>query len=102
MSQTSREERHSVAAEAPAAGQPPLIFIPGFPFHPFPNPAATANAKPGYLGVTLDTDQGAQEDGDGKKAEGVGILSVMEDSPAAKAGLREGSRLDASDHRCAS
>jgi hypothetical protein len=81
-------------------GQPPLMFLPGFPFHPLPNMAVAADARPGYLGVQLDVTP-AEEDGaadvkekdQAKKNAGVGIITVMEDSPAAKAGVKEGDRV---------
>ena len=80
-------------AAPPQFGQPPLIFIPGFPFHPFPNPAAIGNATPSYLGVVLDTNPDADENGAEKKNGGVGVLTIIEDSPAAAAGLQEGDRV---------
>jgi len=87
------------AAPAKRLGQPPVIFLPGFPFHPLPNLAAGEDAKPGYLGVQLEItpDDGEaadpKEKDQEKKNAGVGIVSVMEDSPAAKAGVKEGDRV---------
>src|SRR5207244_768675 len=67
---------------------------------PEAGPAAARDAKPGYLGVQLDqTPAGQLQDGDppakerGKNHEGVGIVSVMEDGPAAKAGMKDGDRV---------
>lgn len=64
------------------------------------DPVAAKEAKPGYLGVQLDqTPAGEIEEANpkdkekGKKNEGVGIVSVMDDSPAAKAGLKDGDRV---------
>jgi hypothetical protein len=84
----------------PQAVQPPVIFFPGIPSILLPNPAAQGDVKPGFLGVTLDTavdaqadDANAKEKAGEKKNAGVGILTVIEDSPAAKAGLKEGDRV---------
>ncbi|MEO6738850.1 MAG: PDZ domain-containing protein, partial [Chthoniobacteraceae bacterium] len=90
-----------VQANAIPAGleQPPVIFFPGIPSILLPNPLAKADTRPGFLGVQLDTDGDAQADDDiakngaAKKITGVGITSVIEDSPAAKAGLKDGDRV---------
>src|SRR5207249_57383 len=80
----------------PQTGELPVIFFPGIPFILLPNPAAQGDAKPGYLGVQLETAPVAQADaavakekGLAKKNEGVLILTVIDDSPAAKAGMEE-------------
>lgn len=78
---------------------PPVIFFPGIPSILLPNPAALADAKPGFLGLQLDTtgDEPADDAGEkkdpAKKIAGVGILNVVEDSPAEKAGLKEADRV---------
>ena len=80
--------------------QAPVIFLPGFPTVLLPNPIAQAEAKPGYLGVELDTsgdeapdDADAKDNAVKKKNAGVGILNVVADSPAEKAGLKEGDHV---------
>jgi hypothetical protein len=99
-----RIQMNGVRAQATAAGaldagarlrflQAPAILFPGIPSILLPNPAVLADAKPGYLGVHLDTDGDAQADAKDKKNTGVGITSVTEDSPGAKAGLKEGDRV---------
>ena len=81
------------------AAHPPVIFFPGIPSILLPNPAALADVKPGFLGVQLDTDGDAQADDAGEKKDparkivGVGIAIVVADSPAEKAGLKEGDRV---------
>ena len=79
--------------KAPKLGQPPMLFIPGFPFHPLPNVAAAKAAKPGFLGVTFDITGGGAEEGDAKKTAGVSVLNVVQDTPAAKAGMKDGDRV---------
>lgn len=78
---------------------PPVILLPGIPYIPLPNPLAKWDTRPGYLGVVLDTDtdqeaaeEGAKNDAP-KKITSVGIGSVVNDSPAEKAGLKEGDRV---------
>ena len=84
---------------APRAAQTPVIFFPGIPSILLPNPAALADVKPGFLGVQLDTDGDAQADDAGEKKDparkivGVGITTVVADSPAEKAGMKEGDRV---------
>ncbi len=84
-------------AVAPSAA-PAVMFFPGIPSVLMPNPAV-AEAKPGYLGVQLETDEEEQADGDdakngaAKKNAGVGIANVVEGSPAEKAGLKQGDRM---------
>ena len=75
--------------------QPPAIFLPGFPTVPLLNPLAKKDQRPGYLGFTLDTGPAAGDDAEPKAKEeaGVGVLSVVGDSPAEKAGLKEGDRV---------
>ncbi len=79
--------------------QMPGIFLPGFPTVVILNPLARTDPRPGYLGFTLDTavaDNGpVAEDAvaKDKKDDGVGILSVIGDSPADKAGLKDGDRV---------
>ncbi len=73
--------------------QPPAIFLPGFPTVPILNPLARKDPRPGYLGFTLDTAVAADAEAKDKKDEGVGILNVIGDSPADKAGLKEGDRV---------
>ncbi len=87
----------NVRAVAPSVA-PPVIFFPGIPSILLPNPAA-AEAKPGYLGVQLETDEENQAEGDDAKKDaakrnaGVGIANVVEGSPAEKAGLKLGDRV---------
>ena len=79
--------------------QPPVIFFPGIPSILLPNPLAIADTRPGFLGVQLDTGGDAQADDEAakkdaaKKITGVGIMTVIDDSPAAKAGLKDGDRV---------
>ncbi len=81
------------------AAHPPVIFFPGIPSILIPNPAALADVKPGFLGVQLDTDGDGFADDAGEKKDparkivGVGIASVVADSPAQKAGIKEGDRV---------
>ena len=78
----------------PGIEVPPVIFLPGVPSVLLPNPLAKSDAKPGFLGVQLEMDGDVQADGeDKKKNAGVGIVTVIEDSPAAKAGLKDGDRV---------
>ncbi len=83
-------------AEASAAPgtEPPAFFLPGFPTVIIPNTIAKPESKAGYLGLILDTAPVAQDDPAAKdKNNGVGIGSIIEDSPAAKAGLKEGDQV---------
>jgi hypothetical protein len=61
------------------------------------DPAAAKEARPGYLGVQLDqTPAGEIDEAEPKekgKKNGVGIVSVIEDSPGAKAGLKDGDQV---------
>ncbi len=83
----------------PQGQAPPVILLPGIPYLPLPNPLAKWDTKPGYLGVVLETDAEAPAEEEParrdapKKIAGVGISSVLDDSPAAKAGLKEGDRV---------
>lgn len=86
----------AVAADAgqPGIGVPPVIFLPGVPSVLIPNPLAKSDAKPGFLGVQLEMAADVQADEEDKKKNvGVGIETVIEDSPAAKAGLKDGDRV---------
>ena len=86
-------------AATPLAMEPPVILLPGFPYIPLANPLAKADTRPGFLGVVLEPD--AEEPGDEEPAKkdapktirGVGISSVTDDSPAAKAGLKDDDRV---------
>ena len=74
--------------------QMPAIFLPGFPTVVILNPLAKTDPRPGYLGLTLDNSVVADDaDPEERKEDGVGILSVIGDSPAEKAGLKEGDRV---------
>ena len=83
----------------PRIDPPPVIFFPGIPSILIPNPAALADAKPGFLGVQLDiagdelADDAGEKKDPAKKIVGVGILNVVGDSPAEKAGLKDGDRV---------
>jgi len=88
-------EAAPIAAKGAAPdATPPVIFFPGIPSVLIPNPAA--DARPAYLGMQLDTggDEFADDADDKKdvvkKIAGVGILNIVEGSPAEKAGLKEG------------
>ncbi len=91
--------------EAQAAAEPaqlkalPMVFLPGFSSVPLPNPLANWDTRQGFLGVTLDADEEeladeapAKKDAP-KKIRGVGVSGVIDDSPAAKAGLKGGDRV---------
>ncbi len=85
-----------VQADANAAPgtEPPAFFLPGFPTVVIPNTIAKPNSKAGYLGLILDTAPVAEDDPTAKdKNNGVGIGSIIDDSPAAKAGLKEGDQV---------
>ncbi len=88
-------------APAPAAPAAPLqlqfggaVVLPAAVAPDAKTPPAKKEPRPGWLGFVLDAavvaeDAGAQE----KKEEGVGVLSVVGDSPAEKAGLKAGDRV---------
>ncbi|MCE9610682.1 MAG: PDZ domain-containing protein [Chthoniobacter sp.] len=54
---------------------------------------AKVDPKPAYLGVAFDTGAGADAVEAKDKNDGVGILYVLGETPAAKAGLKEGDRI---------
>jgi membrane-associated protease RseP (regulator of RpoE activity) len=84
-----------VNAATSILGQPPIILVPSLPFQILPNLVPGKDEKPGYLGVQLDTvaDDTGGEKRDNQAPAGVGVLAVVADSPAAKAGLEEGDHV---------
>ena len=86
----------AVAGASSETKGPSMIFSPAFPFHPLPNPVTWKLAKAGYLGVQLDgllAEEGAVPQAADAKKEGVVVADVVEESPAAKAGVKPGDRV---------